>query len=364
MVCKLPQFLMRQRLLLLHYSLFAPALAMADPGGMLSFENRPMGTEENPLVFRTYFPNPGLDVKVLSRHGKGNETPRYSAKTGLLSPSSTDKAIPGIPAAIGVNAGKKLSYVWDTTECRLLYAWVNGFLDMESYWGSPSSGRRKKNDYVPRLVGQLFFKASGSHPLRINGEELTGDLRYLAHSRERTYPAFSFQVGSGSTITTRVRPGGSDQTVEISYASSNESDELGFEMPNTAFEVLEVKAGRLTVLVRPNAAESFTGFQQEEIEITEANVEAGAKLYERFGCIACHSADGSRNHGPSFLGLADSVRRFGDVEVKADTEYLRESIRDPNAKQVPEYPVGMMPAYPLNDKQIDSLVLYIQSLKK
>ena len=65
--------------------------------------------------------------------------------------------IDGIPAAIAVNMGKTLSYVWDTTECRLLYAWTDGFLDMKNYWGERESGRRKGFGYVPRSYTALFF---------------------------------------------------------------------------------------------------------------------------------------------------------------------------------------------------------------
>ena len=53
--------------------------------------------------------------------------------------------IDGIPAAIAVNLGN-YPYVWDTTECRLLYAWTDGFLDMVNYWGDRASGRRKGFD--------------------------------------------------------------------------------------------------------------------------------------------------------------------------------------------------------------------------
>ncbi|MDF1754904.1 MAG: cytochrome c [Verrucomicrobiales bacterium] len=322
-----------------------------------------MGTEEKPLVFRSYFPNPDLEPEVLKRHGQGNPTPRYSAKTGLLSDERMDQAIPGIPAAIGVNAGKTLSYVWDTTECRLLYAWVNGFLDMEAYWGEPTRGSRKSNDYVPRLYGQLFYKATGANPLRVNGENLPEDLKYLYHSRKSTHPEFTYQAGADRTISTMVTPGESAQTAIVSFRSSNAADKLSYEAPNTAFEILENNSGSLKVLLRPNAAETFTGFKKQEVKITEANAKAGEKLYQMFGCAACHTTDGSRNHGPTFQGLSGSVRKFGDDEITADSDYLRESIREPNAKHVPEYPVGMMPAYPLSEVQIDSLVLYIQTLK-
>ncbi|MEM0968197.1 MAG: cytochrome c [Verrucomicrobiota bacterium] len=330
----------------------------------LTFSNLPQGTAQRPLVFRSYFPNPGLSREVLSHHGQGNPTPRYSAKTGLLDPKAVDLPIDGIPAAIGVSAGPGLSYVWDTTECRLLYSWANGFLDMESYWGPPERGNRKKNDYIPRLVGLLFYRAEGSHPLRINQEVMSHPPRYLGQTRTKTgHPSFSFAFDEDRTVTTKATEGPSPQTIVIRYQSSQADDLLSFHpSANTAFEVLLQQEGILEVLIRPNAADQFHGFQREVITLTEASSEAGQKLYEQFGCAACHSIDGSRNHGPTFQGLADSTRDFPQGNIVADAAYLRESIIQPNAKQVPDYPAGMMPAYPLDEKQVDSLVLFIQSL--
>lgn len=330
--------------------------------GHLTYDNEPVGTPQQPLVLRTYLPNPDLDPKVTARHGFGVETPKYSAKTGLFSAKTKDPVITGIPAAFAISAGPGLSYVWDTTECRLLYAWANGFVDMESYWGQPDKGQRKSRDYVPRLVGQLFYKAKGSHPLQINGESLNESLRYTGHRRVAGHPVFTFEI-EGREISVAVAKGASDQTVEVTYTSSDQNDELTYTDPDTAFEVLETSAGTLKVLIRPNAAETYTGFKKEVIEITEASAEIGGKLYESFGCMACHSIDGGRNHGPTFQGLAGLERDFADLgKVVADTDYLRESIVNPAAKSVPEYPLGMMPAYPLSDKQVDSLVLYIESL--
>ncbi|MDF1825259.1 MAG: cytochrome c [Verrucomicrobiales bacterium] len=339
-----------------------PHQAPASFSGHLTYDNKPLGTEDAPLVLRTYLPNPELDHEVTSRHGTGAETPNYSAKTGLFSTERNDPPITGIPAAFAISAGPGLSYVWDTTECRLLYAWANGFLDMESYWGAPDNGRRKSKDYVPRLIGQLFYKAKGSHPLQINCEALDETLRYTGHRRIAGHPLFSFD-SNGRVISVSIRKGTSDQTVEVTYTSSNEGDTLTYLDPGTPFEILETSGGKLRILIRPNAAETYTGFQQEEIEITEVSAEVGEKLYESFGCMACHSIDGGRNHGPTFQGLAGSERDFADLgKVTADSNYLRESIVNPTAKSVPGYPVGMMPAYPLNEKQVDSLVLYIESL--
>jgi mono/diheme cytochrome c family protein len=333
------------------------------PTGVLTYSNQPLGTAAEPLVLRTYSPNPGLDSAVTARHGVGEKTPKYSSKTGLLSTRVEDEPIAGIPAAISVSAGPTLSYVWDTTECRLLYAWANGFLDMQPYWGDPDRGSRKSHDYVPRLIGHLFYKARGDHPLRINGEPLAEQIRYSGHRRVDGHPQFSFRTG-GRVITVGVTTAKSDQTLILNYTSSEPGDRLTYVDPSTPFEVVDEAPGKLSVLLRPNAAESYTGFQQEVIEITEASAEVGAKLYQNFGCMACHSIDGSRNHGPTFQGLAGRARDFPGIgKVTADEAYLRESITQPVAKSVPEFPVGMMPPYPLGEKQVDSLILYIQSIK-
>ena len=345
-----------------------PGLLLADESPTrsathyITYHNQPEGLPDQPFILRTYLPNPGLETEVTARHGEGHETPRYSPKTGLLSASRNDNPITGIPAGIAVSMGPDLSYAWDTTECRLLYAWSNGFLDMEPYWGPPERGNRKGFDYVPRLIGNLFYKAKGAHPLRINGEPLPEAIRYTGNRRVAGRPLFSFQAGD-SEITVSVRPGGSIQTVLLSYESSLQDDQLSYEDPDTASEVVESGPGSLKVLLRPNAAESYYGFKKEEVELADASAEAGEQLYQNFGCMACHSIDGSKNHGPTFEGLAGSKREFPGIgTVEADDDYLRESITAPHTKSVPGYPVGLMPAYPLNEKQVDSLVLYIQSL--
>ncbi|MEM1297279.1 MAG: cytochrome c, partial [Verrucomicrobiota bacterium] len=329
----------------------------------ITYSNLPSGTIDEPLVFRTYLPNPGLDSEVTSRHGQGATTPKYSPKNGLFSSNSIYEPIQGIPAGFAVNHGDRLSYVWDTTECRLLYAWTNGFLDMESYWGPPERGNRKSFDYVPRLVGQLFYKAKGQHPLRINGKPLPAEIQYKGNRRIAGRPEFEFEA-LDRVLTVRVLPADSLQTIALEFVSSETTDQLDYVDPSTAFEVRKNESGRLRVLLRPNASEVHTGFKKEVLQIAEASSAIGAKLYQNFGCMACHSIDGGRNHGPTFQGLADSERTFPAIgSLLADEDYLRESIVNPAAKSVPGYPVGMMPAYPLGDKQVDSLILYIQSLK-
>lgn len=124
------------------------------------------------------------------------------------------------------------------------------------------------------------------------------------------------------------------------------------------------------------------GFGRIEVDLTpraataavqvKPTAEEGARLYQMFGCMACHSTDGSTvgKVGPSWKGLFGSERDIAKGikgRVKADAEYLKESILNPGARVVKgfeKFDTGM-PIYAgiLNESQIQSLILYIQTLK-
>ena len=94
---------------------------------------------------------------------------------------------------------------------------------------------------------------------------------------------------------------------------------------------------------------------------------AGRDLYQKMGCIGCHSVDGTREGkvGPTFKNLGDARRTFTDgSSAIADSAYIRRSILTPSDQIVAGYPEGM-PSFNgmLSDAQITSLVLYIQSLR-
>lgn len=94
-------------------------------------------------------------------------------------------------------------------------------------------------------------------------------------------------------------------------------------------------------------------------------VEAGRILYQRQGCAQCHSLDGTPKVGPSFLGLFGSDVKLADGStIKADENYLRESILVPDAKVVAGYRPQMPPYQGLLDEdKIDALIEFIKSLK-
>lgn len=100
-----------------------------------------------------------------------------------------------------------------------------------------------------------------------------------------------------------------------------------------------------------------------ELALTAAD---GRKIAQDFACAACHSSDGAKLVGPTWKGLAGSLRKLkGGKQVVADDAYLRESILNSGAKMVEGFDEGM-PSYTgvLNDRQVDALILHIKSLSQ
>ena len=313
---------MRFRALALFLSLMTPA-----PGDPLTFETTPLGEKERPILLRTYVPDPGLDPAVLVNHGKAAKSPKYSAKSGRDQKGEYNM-MKVIPAAIAVNHGPALSYVWDTTECRLLYAWQGGFLDMYPYWGTEGRGGRRSFDYGARLVGNLF---------------------YLAKPEKRGKPEFiGYDLSKDGVPTFRYTLDDEEFTETI--------------LPSDEQFSFQIETNAKAKLVTGKLISRHQGFERN-LKIKTVSAKAGASVFNAYGCIACHSLDGSKGHGPSLKGLAGTTRPIeGGAPVLADAGYLKESIQAPNAKTAKGFPPGYMPPYQLTRTEVDSLVLYLQSL--
>lgn len=80
------------------------------------------------------------------------------------------------------------------------------------------------------------------------------------------------------------------------------------------------------------------------------------------GCVACHTASGSRSTGPTWKGLAGSeVQLSGGEAVTADDRYLTESITAPKAKVVDGFP-NIMPENGLTEAQVADVLAYLHEL--
>jgi cytochrome c oxidase subunit 2 len=67
---------------------------------------------------------------------------------------------------------------------------------------------------------------------------------------------------------------------------------------------------------------------------------------EGFGCVSCHSTDGSAGVGPTWLGIYGRQETLDDGStVNVDDPYIRESIYDPQAKLVQGFAAAMPTNY-------------------
>ncbi len=88
------------------------------------------------------------------------------------------------------------------------------------------------------------------------------------------------------------------------------------------------------------------------------------------GCFACHSTDGTKIIGPSYLNLFGEqqvVLRDGkEVTITVNEEYIRKSVLDPNSEIVKGYPKGLMQSYgsTLKDEDILKIVEYLKTLNE
>lgn len=91
----------------------------------------------------------------------------------------------------------------------------------------------------------------------------------------------------------------------------------------------------------------------------------GAQLFEKKGCVACHTTDGTPRVGPSLKGIFGTDAKMADGStVKIDENYVRESLLYPQAKARPGFPPSM-PSFEgqLKEKEIEGLIAFIKSLK-
>lgn len=329
----------------------------------VTLNNLPMGTREKPFVLRTYFPDPGLTREVLSNHALGYRARKYSPGKGDV--EGFVDPILGIPAAIGVNFGPDLSICWDTTECRLLYAWRGGFLDMTNYWGKPESGHRKGFAYIPDLVGELIFMAHGSHPLGVFDqytEVLTP--HFKGYRMMGGVPEFHYTIGEAD-VRVKIEPGEKPMTI-VKHYTVEAPGEIGYFETGYKFKKSDEKGNAFTITIegKPVVGLGAPGEVEIEYSTDKPNADWGAALYTNLGCFACHSTDGTRGHGPTFAGIyGHEVSITGmDKKVKVDDSYIAESIQNPMAKVVESFPAGYMPPYPIGEKEIKSLTLFIKNL--
>lgn len=124
----------------------------------------------------------------------------------------------------------------------------------------------------------------------------------------------------------------------------------------------------MTSKTRVLSQEEFDNWLGELALLADVPVSEGFTLLQNTGCLACHSIDGSKLVGPSFLNYWGTGRVVleGDVEktVIADEGYTLKSIYDPNSQVVKGYARGLMQSYTkvVSEEDAKKMTEYLKEL--
>jgi cytochrome c oxidase subunit 2 len=125
--------------------------------------------------------------------------------------------------------------------------------------------------------------------------------------------------------------------------------------------------------VKVLSQEKFTSWYADSSRIIKtaegsAPGSEGLNIMINQGCNACHSSDGSKIIGPSYLNLYGEkqvvIRDGKEVMVTVDDEYIKRAIFDPNSEIVKGYPKGLMQSYKesLSDDDVPKIIEYLKTL--
>ena len=94
----------------------------------------------------------------------------------------------------------------------------------------------------------------------------------------------------------------------------------------------------------------------------------GYALLNDYGCIACHTMDGTPMVGASFKGLFGKkqivITNGKERRITVDEAYFKKSIWEPEADIVKGYdPIMPEPDEALTDEEIDEMINYVKALK-
>jgi cytochrome c oxidase subunit 2 len=106
--------------------------------------------------------------------------------------------------------------------------------------------------------------------------------------------------------------------------------------------------------------------QAQTGSVSDDPVVRGEAIAQQYGCLACHSKDGSELAGPTWAGVFGSEEALDDgTSVTVDRAYIIKSIREPGIQVVAGYQ-NIMPAgigADLTDEQIEDIIAFIESLQ-
>ena len=98
--------------------------------------------------------------------------------------------------AIAVGLPGDVSFGFDAQNCRLLYAWRGGFLDVTKSW-------KGFGGWYSKLLGEKFHVAPPGFPLRIGNLQKEPEVRFKGYDLVDGYPVFKYLV-DGSPVRHRI----------------------------------------------------------------------------------------------------------------------------------------------------------------
>lgn len=199
----------------------------------------PQGSVAVPLLLRSFMPSLGLDPAVLAHHRHGQPVAKYDPGKGS-DVNGMEIPIEGLPSVIAVNFGETLSYAFDTVECRLLYTWSGPFMDMTRYWGAGAGGSRKSKDYVPVVLGPVWWRAAGSAAIRLPGA--AADPRFTGYRKVGQVPELEWRQGA-VTFSVLIKPGKQPGEAVCRYTTSGADQGLELDLAADGPAQVAVDAG-------------------------------------------------------------------------------------------------------------------------
>jgi cytochrome c oxidase subunit 2 len=157
-------------------------------------------------------------------------------------------------------------------------------------------------------------------------------------------------------------PGGEDMIRELRITPKNTG-----EYTVRCAELCGTQHATMTAPVLVLPQEDFLAWVDEQVgAVSDDPVERGQGWADQFGCLACHTTDGTQSVGPTWQGIFGHQVTLADgTTVEVDEAYLRESILNPGAKVVEGYQ-NIMPAniaQDMTNEQIDDVIEFIKSLQ-